>query len=240
MPNPPTQLTMNVVRNAKLIQKRVRIASAAHLLALLCFSGGLFISREEPNLWLVYATMLIGLALYSVGQHILRRWGPRYRYDGLIVQALKGLDKRYTFGAFVHPGLPDYVVIGPQGIVPLIARPQTGLISCRSDRWSRDAGRWGILSGIFTPGLKNPTADARRAAAQLQDFMTKRFGADVLEGVPVQPTIVFISPRARLRIDGSSVPVTSAKELRTHLRKGKPALSSQQAQAIGDLWQSLV
>ena len=70
--------------------------------------------------------------------------------------------------------------------------------------------------------------------------MAKRFGAEVLEGIPVQPTIVFISPRARLRIDGSSVPVTSAKELRTHLRKGKPALTSQQTQATADLWQSLV
>jgi hypothetical protein len=51
---------------------------------------------------------------------------------------------------------------------------------------------------------------------------------------------VLVNPRARLRIDGSSVPVTSAKELRTHLRKGKPALSPQQTQAIADQWQSLV
>jgi hypothetical protein len=231
---------MNLVRNSSLIQKRVRIASAAHLIALVCFTGGLFLSREEDNLWIVYATMFLGLGLYSVGQHLLRRWGPRYRFDGLLVQALKGLDKRYTLGAFLHPKLPDYVLVGPQGIVPLIARPQNGLISCRSDRWSRDAGRWGVLSGFFMPGLKNPTADAHRAAAQVKEFMTSRFGDDSLENVPVLPTIVFVNPRARLRIDGSSVPVTSAKELRTHLRKGKPALSPQQTQAIADQWQSLV
>jgi hypothetical protein len=231
---------MNLVRNSKLIQNRVRIASAAHFAALLCFTGGLFISRDEEHLWVVYATMLIGLSLYAVGQHLLRRWGPRYRFDGLLVQALKGLDKRYTLGAFLHPNLPDYVVIGPQGIVPLIARPQTGLITCRSDQWSREPGRWGFIGSFFTPALKNPTLDARRAAAQVQAFMTKQFGTEVMQDVPILPSIVFVNPRARLRIDGSSVPVTSAKELRTHLRKGKPALSSQQTQAIADLWQSLV
>jgi hypothetical protein len=231
---------MNLVRNSRLIQKRVRIASAAHLAALVCFTGGLFLSRDEENLWIIYGTMLLGLGLYSVGQHLLRRWGPRYRFDGLLVQALKGLDKRYTLGAFLHPKMPDYVVVGPQGIVPIIARPQSGLISCRSDSWSRDAGKWGLVSGFFTPALKNPTADAHRAAAQIREFMTSRHGADVLNDVPILPTIVFVNPRARLRIDGSSVPVTSAKELRAHLRKGKPALSPQQTQAIADLWQTLV
>jgi hypothetical protein len=240
---------MNLVRNSSLIQKRVRIASAAHFAALICFTAGLFLSRDEEQLWMgirihslaiVYGTMLLGLALYSLGQHFLRRWGPRYRFDGLLVQALKGLDKRYTFGAFLHPKLPDYVLVGPQGIVPIIARPQNGLISCRSDRWSREAGRWGLVSSFFTPALKNPTADAHRAAGQVKEFMTARFGADALEGVPVLPTVVFVNARARLRIDGSSVPVTSAKELRAHLRKGKPTLSSQQTQAIADQWHSLV
>jgi hypothetical protein len=231
---------MNLVRNSNLIQKRVRIASAAHLAALVCFTGGLFLSRDEEYLWIIYGTMLLGLALYSLGQHFLRRWGPRYRFDGLLVQALKGLDKRYTFGAFLHPKLPDYVLVGPQGIVPLVAKPQSGLISCRSDRWSRDAGRWGVLSSFFTPALKNPTVDAHRAVNQLKEFTTARFGADALDSVPILPTVVFVNPRARLRIDGSSVPVTSAKELRAHLRKGKPALSLQQIQAIADQWQSLV
>jgi hypothetical protein len=231
---------MNVVRNSKLVQKRVRIASAAHFAALLCFTGGLFISREEQYLWVVYATMVIGLGLYAVGQHLLKRWGPRYRFDGLLVQALKGLDKRYTLGAFLHPKLPDYVVIGPQGIVPLIAQPQTGLITCRSDQWSKESGRWGFIGSLFAPGLKNPTLDARRASKQVMDFMTERFGAEVMQDVPILPSIVFINPKARLRVDGSSVPVTSAKELRTHLRKGKPVVSSQQTQAIADLWQSLL
>ncbi|MFN0070685.1 MAG: hypothetical protein ACKVVP_04245 [Chloroflexota bacterium] len=231
--------SMHVIRNASLIQNRVRIASAAHLVALVSFTGGLFLSRDQENLWVVYSTMVLGLGLYSLGQHFLRRWGPRYRYDGLIVQALKGLDKRYTFGAFIDPKLPDYIVIGPQGIVPLVARPQGGTIICRSDKWSRERGRWGILSSIFGPALKNPTVDARQASAQVQAFLTERLGAEAMEGVPILPTVVFLNSQARLRIDGTSVPVITAKELRTHLRKGKPAIATRQSDAIVALWQSL-
>lgn len=230
---------MNVVRNSTLIRNRVRIASAAHLTALVSFAGGLFLSYDAANLWVVYGTMVLGLGLYSVGQHFLRRWGPRYRYDGLLVQALKGLDKRYTFGAFVDPKLPDYLIVGPQGIVPIIARPQNGVIHCRADRWSRESGRWGLLAGLFTPALKNPTADAQRATQQTREFMTRRLGNEIMDDIPVHAVVAFLHPNARLRIDGSSVPVTSAKELRAHLRKGKPSVTARQTEAVTEAWQAI-
>jgi hypothetical protein len=231
---------MNVVRNAALIRNRVRIASASHLAALVCFAGGLFVSNSTGDLVVVYATMVVGLALYAVGQHLLRRWGPRYRYDGLLVQALKGLDKRYTFAAFVDPKLPDYMIVGPQGIVPIVAQPQGGTVFCRSDQWGREKGKWGLIGSLFTPSLKNPSADAQRAAQQVRTFMSTRLGESTMSDLPIQPTVVFIHPQVRLRIDGCSVPVTSAKELRAHLRRAKPVVSAQVIAAVTEAWQSSI
>lgn len=207
------------------------MASAAHLLALLIFGAGVFLSYQPENLWFVYGTMLVGLGLYSFGQHHLRRWGPRYRFDRALVQSLKGLDQRYTLAAFVDPALPDYLIIGPQGIVPLIVRPQSGTIVCRNDQWARQSGRFGVLFKLFGPALKNPTADARAAATRIREFFARR-SDEPMDTVPITPSVVFLHPQAHLRIDGCSVPVTSAKELRAHLRRGKPAISKHEIEDL--------
>src|SRR5918999_1394601 len=133
---------MHVVVNHSLVRNRVRLASALHFGALAVFAVGLWFSWTQPEQLLgSYSAIVVGLLLYNFGQVLLRRWGPRFRQDGILAKALKGLDNRYTLLAFMSRNLPDYILVGPGGVQVIVARNHGGAIACRGDRWTRETGR---------------------------------------------------------------------------------------------------
>lgn len=218
---------MHVVVNEKLISTRVKIASAAHLSALAVFAVGLFISWSNPEptyeqMAGAYAAIIVGLILYNVGQIFLRRFGPRSRAEGILAKTLKGLDRRYTLLAFPSTKLPDYTLVGPGGVQVIVPRPHDGAISYRSGRWDRDAGsglkRIGAIFG-GTP-FGDPSKDVEKGVEKIRQRLEKA-GIAREKQPPVDGVIVFTSPAAKLRIDGSSVPVTTLKSLRNSVRGGK-------------------
>ena len=220
---------MHVVVNQKLISSRVKIASAAHLAALAVFAVGLFVSWSNPEPTMeqmvgAYAAIIVGLILYQVGQFFLRRFGPRFRADGIIARTLKGLDRRYTLLAFPSTKLPDIILVGPTGVQVIVARAQDGAITCRASRWHRDPGK-GLkrLSGLFggTP-FGSPSDDVQKGIARVRQRLEQR-GIPESQQPPVDGIIVFTSPAAKLRIDGCSYPVTTLKGLRSNVRGGKGA-----------------
>jgi hypothetical protein len=218
---------MHVVVNQKLISTRVRIASAAHLTALAVFAVGLYISWSNPEpdaeqMIAAYAAIIIGLVLYNVGQVFLRRYGPRIRADEILVKTLKGLDRRYTLLGFPSTKLPDYILIGPAGLQVIVIRTQDGAISCRANRWQRDAGaglkRFAALFGGASFG--DPSQDVKNGIARIRDRLTKA-GIAENEQPPIDGIIVFTHPAAKLRIDGCAYPVTGLKGLRSNVRGSK-------------------
>ncbi|MFN8632702.1 MAG: hypothetical protein U0893_02520 [Chloroflexota bacterium] len=220
---------MHVVVNEKLISTRVKIASAAHLAALAVFAVGLFISWSNPEptyeqMAGAYTAIIVGLVLYNVGQFFLRRFGPRSRVEGVLSKTLKGLDRRYTLLAFPSTKLPDYILVGPGGVQVVVARAHDGAISYRGGQWSRDAGS-GLkrLSGLFggTP-FGDPTKDLEKGVTRVREKLDKA-GISGAKQPPVEGVVVFTNPAARLRIDGSSYPVTGLKGLRNSVRGGKGA-----------------
>lgn len=218
---------MHVVVNQKLVSSRVKLASAAHLGALAVFAVGLFVSWTNPEptleqMGMAYGAIIIGLVLYNVGQVFLRRYGPRFRHDPILAKTLKGLDKRHTLLAFASTKLPDYILVGPAGIQVIAARLHDGSITCRGDRWTRDAGstlkRLGSLFG-GTP-FGDPSQDVAKGIARVQARLSERGIADS-DQPPIDGLIVFTNPAAKLRIDGSTYPVVTTKSLRSSLRGGK-------------------
>jgi hypothetical protein len=169
-----------------------------------------------------YAAIIVGLILYNVGQIFLRRFGPRFRQDGILARTLKGLDRRYTMLAFPSTKLPDYLLVGPTGIQVIVARAHDGSISCRANRWSRDAGgglkRLGALFGGAPFG--DPGQDVSKGIAQVRKRLDQA-GIAEAQQPPIEGIIVFTNPAAKLRIDGSSYPVTGLKGLRNNVRGGK-------------------
>jgi len=218
---------MHVVVNEKLVKTRVRLASAAHIAALAVFAVGLVISWTNPQptweeMMAAYIAIIIGLVLYNVGQIFLRRFGPRVRQDTVLARTLKGLDRRYTLLSFPSTKLPDYVLVCPAGVQIIVARSHDGQITCRANRWSRDAGG-GVkrLSGFFggVP-FGDPSADASRGIQQVRQRL-QAHGLAPDKQPPVDGIVVFTSPSAKLRIDGCSYPVTGLKGLRNNVRGGK-------------------
>ena len=222
---------MHVVVNEKLVRSKVRLASVCHFAALGVFAVGLWISmvqQDVEQIFASYASIVIGLVLYNLGQFWLRRWGPRFRQDGVLVRALKGLDNRYSFLAFPANKLPDYILVGPGGVHVIVARGHNGTISCQGDRWTRET-RGGLLRlfSLFggTP-LGDPGRDAGVGIQRIREALRAR-GFDGDREPRVGAVIVFTNPTAKLRVSGCSYPVTTPKQLRNHLRGAKGALSQQ-------------
>jgi hypothetical protein len=207
---------MQLVANQQLVRNRVRLGLGFHLGALAVFALGLALSlntditRELPLA--SWASILLGLALYSVGQTQIRRWGPRNRQEEQLGQAIRGLDDRYKLYAFLASSLPDYILVSPAGAHVLIARQDDGDVSCVRDQWKKQSGR---LGSLFGSGFGNPSADAARQLDKLRRLLA----AAGLQEVPTSAIIVFTNPKARLRIEGCSVTVTRIKELKDVMRR---------------------
>lgn len=218
---------MHVVVNQKLISTRVKIASAAHLAALAVFAVGLFVSWSNPEptmeqMAAAYAAIVVGLILYNAGQIFLRRFGPRFRADGILAKTLKGLDRRHTLLAFPATKLPDYILVGPAGIQVIVPRAHNGAISCRANQWRRDPGSglkrlMGLFGGV---PFGDPSQDVSKGIARIRQRL-EQAGIAESQQPPVEGIIVFTNPAAKLRIDGCSYPVTGLKGLRSNVRGGK-------------------
>ena len=208
---------MQVVANQQLVKNRVRLGLGFHVTALIVFAVGLILStqidltRELP--WASWLAVLGGLALYSLGQTQLRRWGPRNRQEEQLAQAIRSLDDRYKLYAFLSSSLPDYILVSPAGVQVLIVRQEGGQIACIRDQWKVSSK--GFL-GLFGPGIGNPSGDAAKQLQKLRALLAERgMGQDV----PTSSIIVFTNPKAQLRVEGCSSTVTRIKELKDVLRR---------------------
>lgn len=231
---------MQVIANERLIKRETRLGGVllgvTFLLLGLGFvltssMGSWFPVGQELALAIAYGIVLVGMALYYLGQSRIKRYGPRYRQDGALRQLLKGLDDRYVLYTFLGRKLPDYVLAGPTGLTAFITRDHNGQVLCRDDRWTRSGGRVPkILSVLYGTPIGNPSWDAQQAEARLRELLSKRL--DDASNVPVQAVIVFTNPNVRLRVERSAYLVTTAKELRNVVRRLKGSLPPARLEAL--------
>jgi hypothetical protein len=97
-----------------------------------------------------------------------------------------------------------------------------GTITCRSDRWSRDAGStFKRITAMFggTP-FGDPTQDVAKGIARVRARLTE---AGIVEEKqpPIDGLIVFTNPAVKLRVEGSVYPVVTLKSIRNNVRGGK-------------------
>src|SRR5579864_342191 len=207
---------MQLVANQQLVKNRVRLGLVFHLGATAVLIGGFYLSTQvQPTgeiMWQTWVTLVAGVALLTLGQTQLRRWGPGRRQEEQLGQAIRGLDDRYKLYAFLASSLPDYILVSPAGVHVLIARQEGGQISCIKDRWKAPGSR---LMSFFGPGLGNPSADAAKQVQKVRALLNERGVQDV----PTGSVVVFTNARAQLRIEGCSSVVTRTKELKDVLRR---------------------
>jgi hypothetical protein len=207
---------MQLVANQQLVKNRTRLGLVFHFGAMAVLIGGAFLSTQvdatRDIAWQTWAAFVAGLGLYTLGQTQLRRWGPGKRQEEQLGQAVRSLDDRYKLYAFLSSSLPDYILVSPAGVQVLIARTDSGQVSCVKDRWKSSGSR---LMSLFGPGLGNPSADAAKQLQKLRQLLTEHD----LQDVPTSSLIVFTNPKAQLRIEGCSSTVTRIKELKDVLRR---------------------
>jgi hypothetical protein len=221
---------MRVTTNQALISRRLRVSFFYFFLSTALMGGGFLLTfghqeelvQDMTRYTVATVALLIGLGVWAVNQNYLTRWSPRSRQDAALAHTLRGLDDRYHFFAFPDAKLPDYLVVGPMGVVALIPRATGGSVSCDGDRWRRVERIPLLLRALTwfsrTAPLGNPTRDARRAVEQTKHFLAGKLPGELAERVPVEPIVVFTSPNLELTARGCTVPVLRAKSLRSHLR----------------------
>ena len=203
---------MQLVANSKLVRNRVRLGGGMYIASMAIFLLGLVFTRQEEfsiqTTLVSWASIAIGLLLWTVALGQLRRWGPRQRQETQLADAMSDLDERYKLYAFLSPSLPDYVLVGPAGVQVLVVRNEAGDISCAKDRWKK-AGQNRLL-GFFDNPFGNPSADAADGIKRVRALLDGEGVADV----PVSAVVVFTNDKARLKLEGCTSAVTRVKGLK--------------------------
>lgn len=230
---------MQVAANHRLVRNRSRLAWALYLGAMGIFFLGLVTSSraevDQSASMIPWVSISIGMLLWFTSLSQLRRWGPRHRQDRVLAAALSDLDDRYKLYSFVSSRLPDFIVVGPLGVVSLVTRSEGGTITCLKDRWKK--GGQFMLTAIFGNPFGNPSYDAQEQVRRLRRLLDE----GGMQHVPTGSMIVFTNDRARPRVEGCSYPVARLKTLKeTLLRlagKGRSvALTSAQVREVRSLF----
>ncbi len=240
---------MRLTVNQSLIKRRLRLSLFYFFLSTALMGAGFLLTmghqadmaEDMTRYTVATAALLVGLGVWAVNQNYLARWSPRSRQDAALARALRGLDDRYHLFAFPATSLPDYLLVGPMGVVVLVARGTGGTVSCEGDRWRRVERVPLLLRALTwfsrTSPLGNPTAEARRGVERTKRYLAGKLPTELADTVRVEPLIVFTSPDLELTTRGCSVPVLRSKALRAHLRSLpkhlRPEDTRQLAAALG-------
>jgi hypothetical protein len=230
--------------NEALVRRQLRGSLVYLVLALIFLLGGFFASLSPDNPVLQYGvpmpSLVIGLLLWWRNQALIARWGPRNRQEAVLARGLRGLDDRHHLFGFAHPSLPDYLIVGPMGVLVVVPRQVSGAVSCYDDRWRHEDRRSAVARALlwFAPRatLGNPTADAQRGIQATYKYLAGRLPATVQSELRVDTVVVFTAPKVELGLHGCPVPVLQLKSFRGYVRRMPKSLSpSELAAVVGTL-----
>lgn len=216
-----SEVLMQTITDKELVESRAKVGRFFSLLGFVVLGASLFISwfRTEQIL-LAWAAMLLGFLVINFGTYNLGKWGREPRADQLLEEALKGLDNRYRLYNYTLPA--EHVLLTPAGLVVLETRRQEGAVQCQGDKWRYKRNLVGWLRIFVEESVGNPTRDARYSAAAIgrliKPVASTAESAGDTEPIPVEPLIVFLSPRAKLTANNPAVPVTTGKDLKKVIR----------------------
>lgn len=239
---------MKLYQNTKEITRKEKIGRRFSLTGLGILFIGMLASfvptwyppgTEAPNMLAAYAQQYWALASFialpagfifaSIGSYFINRFAARRwpnsktaaRPNEMLARSMKGFDDKYAYFAY---GLPSqYVVSGPCGVLLFVVRGDRGRITVDGDRW-REPFSIGRFFTIFArEGLGNP---AREVAEQEAKMTTLLQSADSeteesadLSTVPVAGAAVFLNSEVQLTLDGPTIPVLRADQVKDYIRR---------------------
>ncbi len=225
---------MRVIQNDQYIKSRGRIGRYALFGGLGILVVGLLISLNPQGFDLFpisLACLIIGVILSQVGGYYVRRFDRGDLPHLALSKALKGFDDRYTL---VHYGTPAaHVLLAPDAVYAIVAKPQAGQISFQNGRWRNPTGLRRLFTWMSEEGLGNPTREATAEVARLQRYLARRLPDTPIE---VEPLVVFLHPNATVDAAATPMPALHVKKLKDWLRtRSRGSLTREARAALGRL-----
>jgi hypothetical protein len=141
----------------------------------------------------------------------LGKWSRTPRNDELIDMRLKSLpDAKYSIVHFAQIGkrAVEHALVGPGGVVVLIARELPGQVTVDGRRWKKKGVGFMRMFSMSGPQLGNPTADLEADVAALDQFTTD-LGLDI----DIYGAVVFLNERVELDINDPEYPTLRTEQL---------------------------
>ncbi|MBM2809553.1 MAG: hypothetical protein HW416_312 [Chloroflexi bacterium] len=234
---------MQVHTNDRAAQQKIYLSLVYLVLALGFLLGGCVLSSNpeafDQSFVASLASLAAGLFFWWLNQRLIRRWGPKSRLDGPLARALRGLDDRHHLFVFPASSLPDYLLVGPVGILVLVPRAIGGNVKCYEGRWLHDDNRPPIARAIrfLAPGppLGNPSAEVQRGISTVRRFLGRHAPAELADRTGVDGIVVFTEPKVNLTLQGCRTPALSLRSLRSHIQRSPRALSSSETADLARL-----
>lgn len=227
---------MQAYVNTKLVESRSRTGKylilGGFLLWLLSLSIAITLTPETIGLIpLSYLFMFLGYILFQGGMHWYTAFGRSPRPDELLAKALKGLDNKTRLYSYLWP--VEQLLLTPWALYVVEMRWLVGKIRVKGDRWQRPRNLLEWFTALWELGrLGNPSQDAQRSVEATRKLLTQvgEGESDPLQSVPIEPLVVFVSPRVQLTVEEPTIPVLLAKDLKDYLKKqsSRPKLPEEQ------------
>lgn len=209
---------MRIVTNHKLIKRNRKIGQFTTIASLAILIVGLVISfTPDPDTFMwSFVALIAGFMLSQVGIFFGNRWGRSPRADEYLVQALKGLDDKYTLYNFTSA--VSHLLVGPAGVWALCPFPQIGTITYdeQKNRWVQKGvnfyRRW-----FMQEGLGKPEQEVQVNLNDIQSFLDKNAK---IEGLPTpMAAMVFTNSKAVVQAVNAPIPTLHLDKLKDFIRR---------------------
>lgn len=211
-----------------------RIRLYARISRVMAFGGlglmglAVLVSLRPPYSFnLVFTLLIIGMLTSQIGLPLRNRWDREPRFDQVLDEGLKGLDKRFV--VFHHFLGASHVLNCPSGVFALIPRIEDGEIAYRDGQWLRTLPKGGLLRRAGPRALRGLGREAEGEAGRAQRRLAR-----LTQAPKVEPLLVFLHSGASVQPDGAPIPVTHIKKLKSTLRKlpKNPSLTEPQLETL--------
>ncbi len=205
---------MLVATNAHYKRSRRRkqmLAFAAFILLFIAAMVSLFVFPQVPYVaWAAWPLVIIGYFISSISRQMQFEDGVAVTTETRIARALAPLSNRYWLGSYVPIGrlIVPHVLIGPEGVLVIQPRNQTGQTTVQDGRWQHKTSFFTRLMAAEPP-IGDP-AGQLHAHIEAVEEEVKALGH---ENVPVSGVVLFTSPDARVSIANCPITVLSITQL---------------------------
>ncbi len=214
---------MKSLRNFPKMKRMATISQTLSVSGLLLLLAGVLLNLFLPAYYsLALGLIILGGAASVVGIYFASRWVKKPRPEDTLDAQLKGMTNVYRF--YHYPDLPyDHVLLTPEKVLAVQAVNIEGDFIFEKGKWKEQMTVGRAIRWLVEEHLGNPIKEAQDAAANLSDHLEVECG----QKIPVEGVVVFVHPRALIKVKNAPILVCTPEKFKTHLGAKGTKLSSE-------------